>query len=72
MQRLTQPEATKALEWLDGIDGLCGYDPKVWGRDVWVLHAMYEADDRPGGLSHDEVRRMSSTRARPRRRSSAT
>jgi len=58
MQRLTQLDATKALEWLDGNDGFCGYDPRGWGRQIWVLHAMYEADDRPSGLSHDEVRRI--------------
>ena len=32
--------------------------PKGWDRQVWVLHAMYEADDRPSGLSHDEVHRI--------------
>jgi hypothetical protein len=58
MQRLAQSEAADALEWLDDIDGFCGYDAPGWERHVWVLHAMHEADDRPSGLSHDEVRRI--------------
>jgi hypothetical protein len=58
MQRLTQSDSAIALEWLAGIDGFCGYDARGWERQVWVLHAMYEADDRPGGLSHDDVHRI--------------
>jgi hypothetical protein len=58
MQRLAQSDSTKALEWLDGVEGFSGYDAEGWERQIWVLHAMYEADDRPSGLSHDEVRRI--------------
>jgi hypothetical protein len=58
MQRLTQPESADALEWLGDLDGFCGYDAPGWERQVWLLHAMYEADDRPSGLSYDEVRRI--------------
>jgi hypothetical protein len=58
MQRLNQSDSANALEWLGDIDGFCGYDAEGWERRVWVLHAMYECDDRPGGLSHDEVRRI--------------
>jgi hypothetical protein len=58
MQRLTQSDSADALEWLAGIDGFSGFDVPGWERQVWVLHAMYETDDRPSGLSYDEVRRI--------------
>jgi hypothetical protein len=58
MQRLSPSDSADALEWLDGIDGLSGYDAQGWDRTVCVLHAMYETDDRPDGLSHDEVHRI--------------
>jgi hypothetical protein len=58
MQRLTQSDSANALGWLDGVDGFCGFDPQGWERQIWVLHAMYEADDRPSELSHDEIHRI--------------
>jgi hypothetical protein len=51
--------ATAALEWLRALapDGV-GFDPTGWEAETWVLHAMYERTDLPGGLTHDDVRRI--------------
>jgi hypothetical protein len=38
--------------------GFTGYDPTGWDATVWVVHAMYETDEVPGGFTHDEVRRI--------------
>jgi hypothetical protein len=35
-----------------------GYDASGWDASVWILHAMYEHPELPGGLSHDDVRRI--------------
>ena len=58
MRRLTPSDAADALEWLDGIEGFTGYDAQGWEGQRWLLHAMYETDDRPSGLSHDAVHRI--------------
>jgi hypothetical protein len=35
-----------------------GFTPTGWQSEIWVLHAMYERADIPGGLSHDDVHRI--------------
>jgi len=35
-----------------------GYELAGWDASVWILHAMYEHPEIPGGLSHDDVDRM--------------
>ena len=50
-------DADAALEWLqdsEGGDDWCGFDPTGWRASVWVLHAMYESEELPGGLTHDD------------------
>jgi hypothetical protein len=49
---------TRALDWLERrcpgdstTDGDSG-----WERSVWILNAMYETDELPGGLSHNDAR----------------
>jgi hypothetical protein len=38
--------------------GLAGYDATGWDATVWVVHAMYETDEIPGDLTHDEAWRI--------------
>lgn len=44
-------------EWIGESAGT-GYDPEGWEDHTWVLHAMYETDTLPAGLSHDDVDRI--------------
>jgi hypothetical protein len=56
MQRIA---ATAALDWLRGLPPRgVGFDPTGWEAETWILHAMYERADVPGGLTHDDVRRI--------------
>jgi hypothetical protein len=41
-----------------GLDGFTGYDATGWDATVWVVHAMYETDEIPGGITHDDVWRI--------------
>lgn len=52
--------ATPALDWLraQARQAGVGFDPVGWGAHTWILHAMYERADLPGGLTHDDVRRI--------------
>jgi hypothetical protein len=61
MERLSQPDAVGALAWLnertpDG--GFTGYDPADWEAKVWIVHAMYETDELPSDVTHDDLHRM--------------
>jgi hypothetical protein len=61
VKRLSQPDAVSTLAWLDertGEGGFTGYDPAGWDAKVWIGHAMYETDELPGGITHDDVQRM--------------
>jgi hypothetical protein len=51
--------AAVALEWLRVLPPRgVGFDPTGWEAETWILHAMYERADLPGGLTHDDVRRI--------------
>jgi hypothetical protein len=60
MERLSQAEAQEALAWLEtrGLSGLTGYDASGWPAALWIPHAMYETDQLPSGLTHDEMARI--------------
>ncbi len=60
MERVHEPEA---LEWLREAtppehDQYTGFDAGGFPASVWVAHAMYENPELPGGLTHDDVRKM--------------
>jgi hypothetical protein len=59
MKRTRDPSL---LDWLeDGapeVSAFTGYDPSGWETSVWILHAMYETNALPGGLTYDEVHRI--------------
>ncbi len=57
MNRLSQDDAAAALGWLAG-SGLTGFAPYGWEASVWLLHSMYETEQIPSGISHDEVHRI--------------
>lgn len=40
-----------------GDDGVTGFDSVGWEASTWVLHFMYAAPERDGGLTHDDVHR---------------
>ncbi|MDQ3858873.1 MAG: hypothetical protein M3327_10585 [Actinomycetota bacterium] len=50
------------LGWLEGRTpeegDVTGYDATGWDASVWILHAMYETQHLPGGLTHDDVHQM--------------
>jgi hypothetical protein len=51
----------RALGWLERRSpggSATGFAAAGWDQSVWVPHAMYETDDLPGGVSHDDERRM--------------
>lgn len=52
--------ADECTAWLraSGEGGWCGFDPSGWLATTWILHAMYERSDLPGGLSHDDEYRI--------------
>jgi hypothetical protein len=60
VQLLSQPEAEDALDWLvqANVNGLTGFDASGWAATVWIVHAMYETDELPGGITHDEVHQI--------------
>jgi hypothetical protein len=60
METLSEAEAEQALAWLEtrGFHGLTGYDASGWPATLWIPHAMYETDQLPGGLTHDDVARI--------------
>lgn len=61
MDELAQKDALQATQWLEDASpngAFCGYDPPGWPANVWLLHAMYESDEIPAGLNHDEVERI--------------
>jgi len=51
----------RLLDWVDGRapDGhiSTGYDATGWETSIWVLHAMYETEHMPDGVTHDDVDR---------------
>jgi hypothetical protein len=52
-------DATGLLDWLDGTgDDFLGFDPLLWEANAWILHALYETDEVPAGLTHDDVHRI--------------
>ena len=38
--------------------GVTGYDATGWDATVWVVHAMYETDEIPSDITHDEAWRI--------------
>ena len=45
------------VELSSGDEGVTGFDAAGWEASTWVLHFMYEAPDRDGCLTHDDVHR---------------
>lgn len=45
------------VELSSGDEGVTGFDAAGWEASTWVLNFMYEAPDRDGGLTHDDVHR---------------
>ena len=41
-----------------GPDRFSGYDATGWDATVWLVHAMYETDEIPSDITHDEARRI--------------
>lgn len=60
MERLSQPAGVTALAWLDERTdgGFTGYDAAGWEGKVWIVHAMYETNEMPGGITHDDIHRI--------------
>ena len=62
MERLSGQAARHALGWLlDGHHDIlsdAGWDATGWDSAVWIPHAIYETALLPGGLTHDEDRRI--------------
>ncbi len=64
MRTLGADESADRMRWLCGDTwppdtGFLGFDPiGPWPAAVWVLNAMYERDDMPAGLTHDELHRQ--------------
>lgn len=61
MKPLSQADALGALEWLEeqtAEGGFTGYDPDGWEAKVWIVHAMYETEEIPSGITHDDVHRI--------------
>ncbi|MFE3503441.1 hypothetical protein [Kitasatospora sp. NPDC059160] len=61
--RVRWPLATPgATDWLSELcgDGLTGFMPPAMPDAVWVLNAMYEHEQAPTGMSHDEYHRARS------------
>jgi hypothetical protein len=54
-RRLVRPLRGAARK---GPDGFTGYDATGWDATVWVVHAMYETDEIPSDITHDEARRI--------------
>jgi hypothetical protein len=57
-RRMNRVDATEALDWVraaskDG-DEWVGFNASGWPASAWILHAMYETDDLPGSLTHDD------------------
>jgi hypothetical protein len=51
----------EALQWLEERDpggAITGYDLDGWNASVWILHAMYETNDLPVGISHDDIAKI--------------
>jgi hypothetical protein len=57
---LSQLEADEALGWLvrAEVSGVSGFDASGWAARTWIVHAMYETEELPGGISHDEVNQI--------------
>jgi hypothetical protein len=61
VNRLSQAEAFGALAWLEersADGGFTGYDPDGWEAKIWIVHAMYETEELPSGITHDDVHRI--------------
>lgn len=57
VERIEDPSQTAWLR--NGTDGgWCDFDAVGWPKSTWILHAMYEHSDLPGGLSHDDLYRI--------------
>jgi hypothetical protein len=39
-------------------ESVTGWNATGWAAAIWILHAMYETDSLPGGVSHDDVHRI--------------
>lgn len=53
------PDQERELAWLleqPGMDVVTGLDPAGWEDSTWVLHAMYENEQRHGTGTYDDVR----------------
>jgi hypothetical protein len=60
---LPQAETRQALAWLEnqGADGVTGYEATGWEDHTWLLHAMYQTDELPSGMTYDEAARIERT-----------
>jgi hypothetical protein len=60
VERLSDPELVAWLAASARTPGgsAVGYDATGWESAIWLLHAMYETDERPAGLTHDDVARI--------------
>jgi hypothetical protein len=61
---LWRPEPTGEADWLAELaddDGITGFEPPRRPDAAWVLNAMYEHEQGPGPVSHDEVYRTGLT-----------
>ena len=64
---------SSATAWLpeEPNQAWCGFDPGGWPASCWILHAMYETDSLPDGLTHDDVWRIEEAAASPATRPEA-
>jgi hypothetical protein len=58
VRRVNDP---RLLDWLeeqaaDG-DAATGYDLRGWEANTWILHAMYETEHVPDGITYDDLDR---------------
>jgi len=59
VKRVADPQI---LDWLgerapEG-SAVAGYDAVGWEASAWILHAMYETEQLPGGVTYDDVNRI--------------
>jgi hypothetical protein len=62
MLSVKRVDASEALSWVraaskDG-DEWVGFNAAGWSASAWILHAMYECDELPESLTHDDEHRI--------------
>ena len=62
MRRMELVRDRALLAWLQDRapqDGeVAGFNAGGWDAAIWILNALYETDELPGGVSHDDVHRI--------------